>query len=120
MLFVAAFPIAPALAFGWCYVIIRIHGWKLCQAHRRPQPKGAEDIGKWQDMIEILSILAVIYNFALIFFTSHYFENITWERRWVYFIVVEHFCFALKYLLAVLIDDIPEDVQMQLDRWDIN
>ena len=30
------------------------------------QPKNAEGIGVWQDMIEILGVLAVIYNVALV------------------------------------------------------
>src|SRR5437868_3809290 len=67
VLFVAAFPLAPTLAFGASYLQIRVDGWKLCQAHRRPIPKSAEDIGMWQSMIEILSVLAVTFNFALIF-----------------------------------------------------
>jgi len=30
------------------------------------QPKNAEGIGVWQDMIDILGVLAVIYNVALV------------------------------------------------------
>eukprot|EP01036_Dinobryon_divergens_P029901 gene29901-39071_t len=56
VLFVAAFPLAPTMAFISSYIQIRIDGWKLCQ------PKNAEGIGVWQDMIEILGVLAIIYN----------------------------------------------------------
>ena len=37
VLFVAAFPLAPTMAFISSYIQIRIDGWKLCQAFRRPQ-----------------------------------------------------------------------------------
>jgi hypothetical protein len=37
VLFVAAFPLAPTMAFVSSFIQIRIDGWKLCQAFRRPQ-----------------------------------------------------------------------------------
>lgn len=116
VLFVAAFPLAPTISFVSGYIQIRIDGWGLCQLHRRPEPRTAEDIGVWQDMIEILSMLGVIYNFALIFFTGSYFVNVDWRYRWIIFILVEHAAFVLKYILSSVIDDTPEEVQIQLDR----
>jgi hypothetical protein len=117
VLFVAAFPLAPTIAFVSGFIQIRIDGWKLCQAFRRPQPKTAEDIGVWQGMIEVLGVIGVIYNFGLIFLTGHYLENTTHEYRWILFIIVEHVAFFLKYVLSIVIDDVPAEVQMQLDRW---
>eukprot|EP01035_Chromulina_nebulosa_P019508 gene19508-25404_t len=100
VLFVGAFPLAPTLAFISGYIQIRIDGWKLCQAHRRPIPKIAEDIGTWQLMIEVLSLLG----------------DYRWEVRWLLFLTAEHITFVIKYVLAEVIDDIPETVQMQTDR----
>ncbi len=116
VMFVAAFPIGPTLAFAMSYLQIRIDGWKLCQAYRRPVPKSTEDIGMWQDMIEVLSTITVIYNFALIFYTGHYFDNLTWSMRWILLIIAEHAALFLKVFIGEYIDDIPADVQMQLDR----
>jgi Calcium-activated chloride channel len=116
VLFVGAFPLSPTLALVSSYIQIRIDGWRLCQAHRRPQPKTAEDMGVWQEMIEIISFLGVVYNYGLIYFTSHYCATMSWEYRWILFIITEHFMFALKFVLSNTIDDIPEEVQMQLDR----
>ena len=118
ILFVGACPIAPMLSFVSSYIQIRIDGWKLCQAHRRPQPRTAEDMGVWQDMIEIISFLSVVYNFALIFFTSHYLVDVAWEYRWIMFICVEHTMFVLKGVLSSIVEDVPEEVQMQLSRQD--
>jgi hypothetical protein len=116
ILFVAAFPLSTTLAFVTCYLQIRIDGWKLCQAFRRPLPKSAEDIGTWQDMLSILSLIAVLFNFGLIFFTGNYLENITWEFRWIILLIAQNACFILRLALDMFIDDVPEYVQMQLDR----
>lgn len=116
VLFVGAFPLAPTLALVSGYIRIRIDGWKLCQAHRRPIPKIAEDIGTWQAMIEILGLIGVIYNFGLIIFTSSYTANIKYEFRWLIFLTIEHVTFLLKYILSEIIDDIPYDVQVQTAR----
>lgn len=115
-LFVAAFPLAPALAFASSYIQMRIDGWKLCQACRRPQPRAAEDIGVWQDMLEILAMLAVVYNFGLIFFTSSYLSEYTIFSRWLIYGIVEHVAFFLKYTLSEAIEDVPHDVLIQLER----
>lgn len=116
VLFVAAFPLAPTIAFVSGFIQIRIDGWKLCQAFRRPQPRTAEDIGVWQSMIEILGVIGVIYNFGLVIIAGRYMEHTTYELRWIVFIVVEHAAFLLKYVLSVVIEDVPPEVQMQLDR----
>lgn len=116
VLFVSAFPLAPTIAMISGYIQIRIDGWKLCQAVRRPQPKVAEDIGSWQDMIEILSMVGVIFNFGQLFYTGSYLKNYTLTFRWIMFICIEHVALGLKYLIALYIDDIPEEVQIQLER----
>jgi hypothetical protein len=120
LLFVAAFPLAPTLGFIMTYLKIRIDGWKLCQAHRRPIPKTAEDIGMWQDMVEILSNLSIISTFGLIFYTGFYCVNITWEFRWIMFIIFEHIVFAIRAWLSIIIDDEPDDVAMQRERYGID
>ncbi len=117
VLFVAAFPLAPTLAFVSGFIQIRIDGWKLCQAYRRPQPKRAEDIGMWQSMIEILSIIGVIYNYGLIFFTGRYLQHIKWEYRWIMFIAAEHSTMFLKYIISEVIPDEPAEVTIQLARY---
>jgi len=117
-LFVAAFPLAPTLAFVSAYIQIRVDGWKHCQAYQRPNPTSAEDIGVWQDMLEVLGVLSVIYNFSLIFLTSHYLIDISMSYRWIMNIACVYCTITFKYVLASIIDDIPEEVAMQLERQD--
>ena len=63
---------APTLAFVSAYIQIRIDGWRLCQAHRRPQPKTAEDMGEFIQrkfftffLHFILSLLTLFYTVTL-------------------------------------------------------
>lgn len=108
---------APTISIISSFIQIRIDGWKLCQAFRRPQPRTAEDIGVWQDMIQILSILGVLYNFGLIFFTGGYLRNSTWYYRWVAFIIFEHMALILYFIISKSVSEISEEVKIQLERF---
>jgi len=116
ILFVAAFPLAPLMAFVSNYVAIRIGCWRLCQTYRRPEPRSAEYIGTWCDMLEIMSLLSVMSNLGLILFTGEYFLHYTWIQRWFFFLVAEHFAFLAKYVVQIIIPDCPLDVEMQIER----
>ena len=72
--------------------------------------------GVWRDVMELISSIAIVYIFALVFFTSHYFEDQTWSMRWVYFLLVEHVALAVKHYIAEAVSDVPESVAMQLER----
>lgn len=118
ILFVFAYPLAPTLAYFSSYIQIRVDGWKLCQAYQRPEPKSVEDIGVWQDMIEVLAYLSVMFNLGLLCFTSNVFQNLEWWLRWMIFLMGQNTFFFCKALISSSVDDISEDVQMQLDRQD--
>ena len=116
-LFVVAFPLGPTLAFLSAYIQIRMDGWKFCQAFQRPEPHLAEDIGVWQNMIEILSYLAVLYNFGMLFFTSDLLsEGYSLAFKWTVFLVCQNVTVAVKFLIGEIVEDVPEEVQMQWDR----
>ena len=51
------------------------------QVSRRPEPRGAEDIGTWYTILTIMSSVAVASNSAIIAFTSELFDNQTWITR---------------------------------------
>jgi anoctamin-10/anoctamin-7 len=117
-MFVAAFPNGIAIALVSCEARMRIDGWRLCQAFRRPQPKKAEDIGVWENVMNVLSIIAVVYTYAIICFTAEYLKDVTWSYRWIYFLVLEHVTLFIKIYLIIAIEDVPSDVTMQLARQD--
>lgn len=115
-MFVAAFPNGVLIALISTEVRMRIDGWKLCHAFRRPQPQKAEDIGIWETVMNFLSIIAVTITFGIICFSSSYLIDVTWSYRWVYFIVLEHITIMIKFCLILVIDDVPEEVEVQLKR----
>ena len=115
-LFVAAFPLAPMLALVNNFIEVRVDAWKLCQVYRRPFPMGAEDIGTWYSFLEIMSTLAVITNMALFAFTGSQLNHWSWKERVVFFVVMEHVLLTVKYLIAAIVPDIPEDVSDHLER----
>ena len=117
-LFATSFTLAPMMAFVNNYVEIRVDAWKISVLSRRPFPSGAEDIGQWQTLLEFMSTLQIITNTALVIFTS----NISWfssfdnKTKLILFIVIEHIAFALKAGIRTIVDDIPEEVEIQIAR----
>ncbi|KFW94012.1 Anoctamin-9, partial [Phalacrocorax carbo] len=70
-IFVAAFPLAPLLAF--CNNLIEIrHAIKMMRLCRRMVPRKANDIGIWLQVLEAIGILAVIGNGLVIAITSDF------------------------------------------------
>lgn len=116
-LFVAAFPIAPLLAFGSNIVEIRTDGWKLLHAYRRPIPHGAQDIGTWLSILQLTSIISVGTNAGIICFTMDIFDVTPQGKLWI-FIGFQYFVFALMAIFAYIVDDQPEEVVIQLSRQD--
>lgn len=65
-LFVVAFPLAPFLALANNYVEARSDAFKLLTQMQRPVPRGAEDIGSWQQVFTIITCVSVLTNSALV------------------------------------------------------
>jgi len=116
VLFVAAFPLAPMMALVNSYVQIRVDAWKLAQCSRRPWPQNAEDIGTWADIIELMSYLAVIINSLIITYTGTFLDSYPLADRAVVFILLYHVLIFVKYVTAVLVEDVPSDVMIQIAR----
>jgi len=115
-LFVAAFPLAPFMSLVNNYIEIRVDSWKLCQQCRRPEPSGAQDIGTWYTILEIMSICSVITNGALFAFTSNQLNNYTWQTRVGYFVLFEHLVLLTKFGVAYFVNDVSYSVVVQLQR----
>merc|ERR1719261_786837 len=134
-MFVTAFPLAPLLAVLNNFVEIRVDAYKLLSVTQRPSPKGAEDIGTWQYILELMSTASVITNSLLICFTGSKFTKMCnpdddgicqdlpmnypilyW--RLALFVVLEHIFMFVKTIVALAIPDVPEDVILQRKRND--
>jgi anoctamin-10/anoctamin-7 len=116
-LFVTAFPLAPLLAAANNYVEVRVDGAKLLDETRRPEPRGAEDIGTWGVMLDMMSTASVLTNAALICFTARAtMGGMGTSSKLVAFIAIEHAVMLIKAAVGVLVPDVPEDVAVQLSR----
>ncbi|NWV53739.1 ANO9 protein, partial [Daphoenositta chrysoptera] len=71
-IFVAAFPLAPLLAFINNVIEIHMDAFKMMQLHRRMVPRKAKDIGIWLQVLEAIGTLAVIGNGLVIAITSDF------------------------------------------------
>ncbi|NXP44359.1 ANO9 protein, partial [Heliornis fulica] len=71
-IFVAAFPLAPLLAFINNLFEIRLDAIKMMRLCRRMVPRKANDIGIWLQVLEAIGILAVIGNGLVIAITSDF------------------------------------------------
>jgi len=119
-LFVTSFPLAPALAFCNNIVEIRIDGYKLLTQTRRAEPRGAEDIGTWYTILEIMGVAAVITNALVICFASErtWTQGRTAYEKLALFVIFEHLMLSLKYFLSLVVEDVPREVDIQLSRQD--
>jgi len=125
-LFAAAFPIASLASLVNNLVEIRTDAANLLKFSQRPPYQGCEDIGSWQKILEIQSLIAVITNVCIVGFTSAtlkitYFRDYTdqWQMKvyvlWTV-VIMEHAILLFKWLLAELIDDIPEKIVKAMAR----
>uniref|UniRef100_F6WU10 Anoctamin n=1 Tax=Xenopus tropicalis TaxID=8364 RepID=F6WU10_XENTR len=71
-IFVAAFPLAPVLAFLNNVLEIRLDAIKMTRLQRRFVPRKANDIGIWLQVLEAVGVLAVITNGLVIAVTSDF------------------------------------------------
>jgi hypothetical protein len=115
-LFVAAFPLAPLMAYISNIVEIRSDGYKLMFFYKRSIPTGVEDIGTWMGIFQVISMASVISNAGLVAFTMEFFSGESNEWRWVYFILFQYLVFFIMAYFSYIVDDVPEEVAIQLER----
>ena len=83
---------------------------------RRPWPYGVEDIGTWQDVLDVIIGAAVVTNGAMIVFTmpvTYYLDDFT--RFWI-FIGFQWVLFSLQFAIRAAIPDVPQVAKIQTER----
>lgn len=117
-LFVVAFPLAPLAALLNNIVETRVDATKLIKLTRRPEPRGAANIGTWYSVLDIMSIIAVGTNCAIICFETDLVNDlVSREAIKVYvFIIAEHLILLMKFALAYFVPDTPDGLVTHLAR----
>jgi len=124
-LFAASFPLAPLLAVLNNIVEIRTDALKLV-GNSRPDYRGAQDIGSWYTILDILSVVSVGTNCALIGFSidnipKAFLNNTDYQvdyKFWtlVSVVLLEHALLGAKVLLSVMIPDVPGTIQKEIAK----
>ena len=111
-MFGASFPLVGVISLGLNVIYLRTHAVDLLQNQQRPPYRCASDIGAWQDVINLIALMAVITNAGLCGLTGHvvyfYYPNLSFVDRLWFVAVLEHVMLIIKILLENLISPDPE------------
>lgn len=118
--FSLAFPLAPLLALANNLVVLRTDAFKLCHAKQRPIAHKASGIGIWFQVLQFMSVVAVLTNCLHIAFTTTQIESLfpgisLTAKVWVVF-ALEHLLLALKVWLMFVIPSMPAQVKANVQR----
>ena len=122
--FTVAFPLAPLCALLTNILEIRAGAYKLLHVFRRPLAVRATGIGVWLTVLQVMSIVAVLTNCALIGFTSqqlnNWVPNVSSGTKILIIFVFEHVVIAVKYIIHSCMLSVPKEVRIaeQREKWD--
>ncbi|XP_076449306.1 anoctamin-10-like [Babylonia areolata] len=119
-LFSSAFPLAALWALLNNVTEIRSDAFKLCRVFRRPFAESASSIGAWQVAFEVIGVISVLTNCALIGMDPEVQKllpsDVTAVNMVLVFVAVEHCVLGIKVAVAYFIDDTPHWVQVSMAR----
>jgi len=120
-MFCAAFPLGPAVALVNNLIEMRTDGWKRLKGTQRPaNTERAEDIGEWMNILQLMSIIAVVTNVGVLCFTSKHLMTVQFhvsaENQIWTFIALEHLIIVAKLCVMLYIPDVPEWVKKRSAR----
>jgi len=102
-LFSAAFPLAPLAALLNNLVEMRTDGIKMLKTIQRPHYEGASDIGSWQPIMALMSIVCILTNCGLIYLTL---EEWSFEAT----VLLENILLFAKFQLDIWFQPLPPEV----------
>jgi len=104
---------------------IRIDAAKLCRYSRRPYPTGTSNIGKWFEILSIMSFIAVVTNIAVLVFATANADVQQSDKsflafdligKFIFFIVTEHLLILFKFIIGFMVPDVPGPIRIHLLR----
>lgn len=119
VLFSSAFPLAAFFALLNNVIEIRSDAFKLCVIFQRPFGQKVSTIGSWQDAMELMGVIAVIVNCALIGVSGNlqrFFPDLTPLEVTLIIVILEHIILFGKFSLAYAIPDVPQWVATEVAK----
>ena len=133
--FACVFPLAPLFSFATNLLEVNIKLNRMSRFSRRFQAQGASGIGSWTGVMELISLVAIPINIAILLFTGKgkdengdYGYSATVERLLekdaivspfevaLILVLVEHIVLGIKVVIANLVPDVPKEVQFEERR----
>ncbi|PIK59038.1 anoctamin-10 [Apostichopus japonicus] len=118
-LFSAVYPLAAVFALLNNVIEVKSDAFKLTKVCRRPFGQAMADIGTWQVTFEIMGIIAVLTNVALLAMSPEVQElvsHLSTAKFILLFVAVEHVFLAIKAAIAILIPDLPDWMEEELAK----
>mmetsp|Transcript_34093 Transcript_34093/g.25162 ORF Transcript_34093/g.25162 Transcript_34093/m.25162 type:complete len:473 (-) Transcript_34093:341-1759(-) len=122
VIFAPAFTLAPLASIISNFVEMKQNINMLAYYSKRFEAKAAKGIGSWRGILEILSVISISTNMAIIYYTSEAvnerFSDLTSLERFSIVVGIEHLILGLKMFLSYLIQDVPGWVFRQRGKED--
>lgn len=118
------FPAAPVFSFITNFLEIRVKLNSMMYYSKRTIAEPAHGIGSWLPIMELISMICIPINVAIVFLTGYVGEPSVLVQAlqknnkefWtdsnilIFLISMEHLVLALKIVMAILIPDVPDRV----------
>jgi anoctamin-10 len=115
-MFAASFPLAGLFAMLNNIFEMRSDAWLLCVGHQRPPFKPQEDLGSWERVLFIFSLINTVVNAGLTAFVGAQLDDsggtfttrIRDPRLWAIAVMIEHAVLSVKFILKTLMPSEPD------------
>lgn len=119
VLFSSAFPLAALCALINNLVEIRTDAFKLCFIFQRPFGQRVPNIGTWQNAMDVMGLIAVLVNCALIGLSGQVhrmFPEMSTTQTILLIVALEHVMLILRLLVTCAIPDLPDWVATEMAK----
>ncbi|XP_039276146.1 anoctamin-8 [Nilaparvata lugens] len=119
VLFSSAFPLAALCALINNLVEIRTDAFKLCFIFQRPFGQRVPNIGTWQNAMDVMGLIAVLVNCALIGLSGQVhrmFPEMSTTQNILLIVALEHVMLILRLLVTCAIPDLPDWVATEMAK----
>lgn len=124
LFFSITFPAGAFFTIFANFLRVSIELTGMTEYKKKDTPKSVMDIGIYMDILELISNVSIVVCVYLVVFTSKQLVNVTGsisdEWLYIYAFLAMHAIFLLKYVMGILIDDVPgwitEDMENEKNR----